>query len=147
MRNRVMPPIAARPLKRDYSATMLNQWLGSRTPPPPAQLARRLEAAVRNQPAFGSGNLSEPLTMAAVAILEGLGSGDDDTTLGPTAARPVEPTGADHPARATALDLLAADALITYAVEAAAEDCEFFAGRVDAMIERLSCLARKSDAA
>jgi hypothetical protein len=31
--------------------------------------------------------------------------------------------------RSTAIDLLAADALITYAVEAAAEECESFAAR------------------
>ena len=126
---------------------MLNQWLGLRTPPPPKQLARRLEAAVRNLPAFAPENFSEPLAMAAVAILEGLGSGDADAAPGSTVSRPLEPAGADHPARATALDLLAADALITYALEAAAEDCESFAARADAMIERLACLSpRESDA-
>ena len=40
-----------------------------------------------------------------------------------------------------ALDLLAADALITYAVEAAAEDCERFATLTDEMIARLSIIA------
>jgi hypothetical protein len=40
-----------------------------------------------------------------------------------------------------ALDLLAADALITYAVEAAADDCERFAALTDEMIARLSAVA------
>lgn len=40
-----------------------------------------------------------------------------------------------------ALGLLAADALITYAVEAAAEDCERFAALTDDMIARLSVVA------
>lgn len=39
-----------------------------------------------------------------------------------------------------ALDLLAADALITYAVEAAAEDCERFAALTGEMIARLSAV-------
>ena len=42
-----------------------------------------------------------------------------------------------------ALDLLAADALITYAVEAAAEDCNRFAALTDEMIARLSAVAGK----
>lgn len=40
-----------------------------------------------------------------------------------------------------ALDLLAVDALITYAAEAAAEDCEHFAALTDDMIARLSVVA------
>jgi hypothetical protein len=36
--------------------------------------------------------------------------------------------------RSTAIDLLAADALITYAVEAAAEECESFAARSDVIM-------------
>jgi len=39
-----------------------------------------------------------------------------------------------------ALDLLAADALITYAVEAAAEDCEKLAALTDEMILRLAAV-------
>jgi hypothetical protein len=44
------------------------------------------------------------------------------------------------PARAAALDLLAADALLTYALEAAAEDCATFVATPNAMIERLSAI-------
>lgn len=107
---------------------MLNQWMGSLTPPP-KQLAERLDEAVLSQSAAASGNPSDSLTAAAVGILEGLASLD-----------------AEHSARAAALDLLAADALITYAVEAATEDCDSFAEKVDAMIDRLSRVARDTGA-
>jgi len=65
-----------------------------------------------------AGAMVERLTLAAVSILSGL---DRD--------------------RSSALDLLAADALISYALEAAAENCESFAASTDAMIERLAALA------
>jgi hypothetical protein len=47
---------------------------------------------------------------------------------------------------AAALELLAADALITYAVEAAAEDCERFSALTDEMIARLSALSAEGRA-
>jgi hypothetical protein len=52
----------------------------------------------------------------------------------------LEEANAERNGRA-ALDLLAADALITYAVEAAAEDCERFAALTDDMITRLLLVA------
>jgi hypothetical protein len=97
---------------------MVKAWLDSRTPPPPERLARRLEEAL--QPDFDdadAGAMVERLTLAAVSILSGL---EQD--------------------RSSALDLLAADALISYALEAAAEDCVSFAASTDAMIARLAAL-------
>ena len=40
--------------------------------------------------------------------------------------------------RATAIDLLAADALITYAIEAAAESCESFDARAGAIMSTVA---------
>lgn len=72
------------------------EWLDARTPPPPPELRARLADALR--PAE---TLPGALADGALACLEAaLARGGD---------------------RAAALDLLAADALLTYALEAAAE--------------------------
>lgn len=100
---------------------MVKAWLDSRTPPPPERLARRLGAALQpdvDVDDADAGAMVERLTLAAVSILSGL----------------------EHD-RSSALDLLAADALISYALEAAAEDCVSFAASTDAMIARLAALA------
>jgi len=91
-------------------------------------LAERISEAVaeclRNGSAESAGSsVSEVLTAAAIRLLE-------RTTAGSAAS----------PARASALDLLAADALLTYALEAAAEDCATFGATPNAMIERLSAI-------
>ncbi len=97
---------------------MVKAWLDSRTPPPPERLARRLEEALQSDfDAADARAMVDRLTLAAVAILSGL----------------------EHD-RGSALDLLAADALVTYALEAAAEDCVSFAASAEAMIVRLAAL-------
>ena len=101
----------------------MKEWLGSRTPPPPRRLSERLNAAVEDITVNGPGQLPRSLVEAASAILRG--------TLEQSST---ERNGA------AALDLLAADAFITYAVEAAAEDCEQFAALTDQMIARLSAI-------
>ena len=102
---------------------MLKQWLASRTPPPPPRLAARLDSAVRHVTAGSPESMPRELVESASAILS-------DTL----AQASTERNGT------AALDLLAADALITYAVEAAAEDCERFAALTDEMIARLSAV-------
>ena len=123
--------IAARRSNGDYSGTMLKAWLDSRTPPPPERLAQRMDAALAESADTGSGTIAERLTLAAVAILTQLGH--DETR------RPNLPVAGNR-APAAALDLLAADALVTYAAEAAAENCQAFAATTDAMIARLSAI-------
>lgn len=78
-------------------------WLGHRRPEPPAQLAARLERAIRDAPVEVT-ELALPEALLAVgrALVE-------------------EVAGRPHAGRAYALDLLAADAFITYAFEAQAE--------------------------
>jgi hypothetical protein len=73
------------------------EWLASRTPVPPPELADRLRRHTENQ-SCDRGGLSDRLVDIACGILAHVG---DD--------------------RESAIDLLTADALITYAMEAAAE--------------------------
>ena len=99
---------------------MLKEWLASRTPPPQPRLAARLDAALRDV-GDSQEQIPQSLVEAACAVLH-------DT---------LEQSNIGRNGTA-ALDLLAADALITYAVEAAAEDCERFVALTDDMIARLS---------
>ena len=78
-------------------------WLGTRRPTPPATLTARIERAVREAPADVTAlRIPEALLAIGRALLEGVAGQPD-------AKRPY------------ALDLLAADAFITYAFEAQAE--------------------------
>lgn len=106
---------------------MLREWLAARTPTPPARLAARLSAAIPAGAEFSSREAPGVMIAAAITIL-----------------RQTITEQSDERNRAAALDLLAADALITYAVEAAAEDCERFAMLTDEMIARLSAAAGDS---
>ena len=128
--------IAARRPNGDYSGTMLKAWLDSRTPPPPERLARRMDAALAESGDSGTGTIAERLTLAAVAILTQLGH--EETR------RPEVSTSGDR-APAAALDLLAADALVTYAAEAAAEECQSFAATTGTMIARLAAVRVKDE--
>jgi hypothetical protein len=103
-----------------------SEWLRSRRPQPPQRLAERLEAAANPLPGDSAQSLSETLASAAAAILAPLSTPD-------------EPEGSRS--REVAIDLLAADALVTYAVEAATEECETFRQNVDDVIARLASLA------
>jgi hypothetical protein len=76
-------------------------WLGRRQPPPPFDLERRLVRAVERTQSTGA-NTAEVLADAGLELLA-------------SAAR----AGAE---RTAANDLLTADALLTYAIEAATED-------------------------
>ena len=107
---------------------MLKEWLASRSPPPPPRLAAKLAAAMPPSAESDSSEISGSLSAVAAAILRETITASGEERNG-----------------AAALDLLAADALITYAVEAAAEDCEGFAARTDEMIARLSAVAAGGD--
>ena len=115
-------------MKLDNGSTTLREWLASRIPPPQPRLAARLDAAVADV-ADSRDQIPQSLVEAACAVLR-------DTLDQSNTAR----NGA------AALDLLAVDALITYAVEAAAEDCEHFAALTDDMIARVSVVAGDSGA-
>ena len=95
-------------------------WLRSRRPVPPERLIARMEAALSD---VAAKSLSDDLIAAATRILRDVAHGE----------------GAND--RAAALDLLAADALITYAIEAAAENPTTFAAQTDAMISSVAEIA------
>ena len=101
-----------------------SEWLEARRPAPPVKLAAHLEAAVTEFTSSPNMSLSETLAVAGIAFLDRL-------------------TGANAPTsrREMAKELLSADALLTYALEAAAEDCESFAASADAIIARVASLA------
>lgn len=99
----------------------INEWLRSRRPVPPDQLMARMQSALSNSP---STSLSESLIGAATRILADAAHSERANE------------------RATALDLLAADALITYAVEAAADDQSRFTEETDAIIKRVAEISR-----
>jgi hypothetical protein len=102
------------------------EWLRSRRPSPPPKLFDRLEAAVTPLTEDLSISRSEILASAATALLVPL--------VGPDA-----PEVSRN--REVAIDLLAADALLTYAIEAATEKGDAFAREIDRVIARLASLA------
>lgn len=98
------------------------EWLDARTPAPPPRLARRLRAALAPVMGREVRELPEAAVAAAEAILRALLDGGC--------------TG-----RAQALDLLTADALVTYAFEAAGDEPDAIAARADDAMRRLAALA------
>jgi len=89
----------------------LSDWLASRTPRPPQELSARLEQIVGDD-ACKDYEIAETLVAKAKGILSNVGND-----------------------RTAALELLAADALITYAMEAAAESDSVERVAEQAMIE------------
>lgn len=77
-------------------------WLNAREPAPPRRLAARIEVAIRDR-------AEQPATTATDSLLDACESLLRDVVARPSAGRE------------SALDLLAADALATYALEAAAD--------------------------
>ena len=95
-------------LVRDASGrrrVTVGDWLREKEPVPPARLAARIESAIGGRP-------SEPAANAAEVCLEAC-----ERLLADVAARTSQ-------GRESALDLLAADALATYALEAATESSD-----------------------
>lgn len=120
---------------------MVRDWLESRKPPPPPNLAERLVVALAAAPTDSRRSRSRPpatglpeaLISAAEVILRGIASRQPGDAGEYSAA-----IDADRPVRTTAIDLLAADALITYSLEAAADHHESYPATTDAIIARLT---------
>jgi hypothetical protein len=100
----------------------VGEWLVRRLPAPPAALRARLESALG--PALGrdDAHATDILLEAAEALVRGLMRGDAAS-------------------RQSALDLLAADALVTYAFEAAAESPAGLVADASRAMTRLAALA------
>jgi hypothetical protein len=103
------------------------EWLHTRVPEPPSPLGRRVCAALASELTRDAQELPEVALDAAVAVLEALlrreGAGRDQ-----------------------ALELLAVDALVTYAFEAAADAPETVTARADRAMRRLAELVEGTHA-
>ena len=103
----------------------LSAWLDARRPAPPPRLRARIDAALGRA-------LEKDATDAATACL----------SAGEQLARELLIENATS--RDSALDLLAADALVTYAFEAASQRPGELAGRSRAAMARIAALADAS---
>ncbi|HET7586060.1 MAG TPA: hypothetical protein VFK13_14185 [Gemmatimonadaceae bacterium] len=102
------------------------EWLESRTPRPPAELAARLGDALGAAAARNAASAYDAMLDAAERMLAEL-------TLHPCVER------------GQAMELLTADALITYAFESAAEAPEQVAARARQALVRLAALAPEGE--
>ena len=97
-------------------------WLAARSPAPPDSLAARMRAAVSSTAPDESKPIPEGLLAAGAAVLREL-------------------LDEGRESRDSALDLLAADALVTYAFEAAAEEPATLGARASSAMRALAALA------
>jgi uncharacterized membrane protein len=104
---------------------MLSAWLDARRPAPPVRLRARIEAALGRA-------LESDASDAAAACLR----------AGEQLARELLQENATS--RESALDLLAADALVTYAFEAASERPRELAAQCREAMVRIAALASES---
>jgi hypothetical protein len=98
------------------------QWLDARRPSPPPVLAARIRELLGSDTRRDAGEAADVCLAAGEALLARL-------------------LRADPSSRDTALNLLAADALVTYAFEAAAAIPESLELRAAAAMTRISALA------
>lgn len=106
---------------RSRTPTTVGDWLGSRTPPPPELLRSRIDVALGTALDRDVADTGRVCVEAAERVLSRLfvdGEGE----------------------RREAVDLLAADALVTYALEFAADAPESFADIATHAIERFGQL-------
>jgi hypothetical protein len=106
----------------------VGDWLSARTPAPPSPLVARLHAALGTRLNERSTSAYEAMLATAESLLADL------IALG-------------CPQRDRALDLLAVDALVTYAFEAAAESPDTLAERATNAMSEIARLAAPSSIA
>ena len=99
----------------------LARWLDARRPVPPPVLRARIDAALGDELGREVEDLAETFLVAAEELVSSL-LGDGARTRG------------------AALDLLAADALVTYAFEAASERPQELADRAAGAMRRIAAL-------
>ncbi len=106
-------------------AQTAGEWVAAHAEQPPAALRARLDSILvrREDPAFAAEAVSDALVREGHTLLA--------TILG---------TGSTQ--RDAALDLLTADALLTYAFEAAADDPETLDARASAAMRAMSALVK-----
>ena len=99
----------------------VGQWLARRTPRPPAALVRRVEDALGDSLALDAHVAADACLRSAELLVSALLRSNSTT-------------------RESALDLLTADALVTYAFEAAAESPVDLAPRAAQAMRRIAAL-------
>jgi uncharacterized membrane protein len=100
----------------------VREWLARREPAPPAALLARVEAVLGDAVGDSAADATQVCLRAAERLVTDVLRGDCAS-------------------RESALDLLAADALVTYAFEAAAETPDTLAATASAAMERIASLA------
>ena len=98
-------------------------WLAQRTPVVPEALRERVVFQLGDQCRAPAAGASEACASAGVRVVESLIS-------------------TECAQRQHAIDLLAADALVTYAIESAAERSPDFAGEMDRLVARVAAVAQ-----
>jgi uncharacterized membrane protein len=99
----------------------VGEWLARRTPPPPPALARRIEDSLADSLSLDARDTADACLRSAERLVREL-------------------LRSNAPARESALDLLTADALVTYAFEAAAESPTDLAPRAAAAMRLIASL-------
>lgn len=100
----------------------VGDWLAQRTPVAPDALRERVALQLGDARGAPAATASEACTAAGVRVVETLISTDCSQ-------------------RQNAIDLLAADALVTYAIESAAERSADFAAEMDRLVARVAAVA------
>lgn len=128
------------------SRTSIRAWLAEREPAPPAELAAKLAQCVDAAPeaVLAGGSVAEVMgalgTWLLDSVVEGQRTGHD---AAPDVGRPAintsdaPPAGSRRESSAAALDLLAADAFVTYAFEAASEEAADVAVLATRLLQRV----------
>ena len=101
----------------------LARWLDARRPAPPPALRERIDTALGRDLHTAGPDIPERCLTAAQRLVSAL----------------LDENATD---RAAALDLLAADALVTYAFEAASEEPRALSGRAAEAMTRIAALGR-----
>ena len=104
--------------------TSLQSWLDAREPEAPETLKARIAELVAEHPEWAAMPRAEALLIAGEVLMKEV-----------LAAAPKD--------RDAALDLLAADACVTYAFEAAADEPSHFTERAERAMQRIAELAAK----
>ena len=99
----------------------LAEWLDARTPAPPPALRGRIDSALGDELRFEASDVYETCIAAAERLVRAL-------------------LAENATSRDSALHLLAADALVTYAFEAASEQPTGLAHRASAAMVRIAAL-------
>jgi hypothetical protein len=100
----------------------IGEWLAARTPAPPEPLTQRLKSVLSDAYELDAGQCAPACLSAAERLVEGLIRGNCTS-------------------RESALDLLTADALVTYAFEAASADPATLSTAARSAMSRIAALA------